>query len=169
MWSLIDILIRSSLQMNTSGRRYDFCAQGPCYHNGECVQTSQEPGYKCRCAGSGYYGARCEISKKSIRLKGCDVYGYHTIRAPVSYFLINFFEMFDRYQSTRVIWITNPEMRRYLCQNMLSKIWIYTLGILSYKIINIFLWSRFFLLLTQFFNLLLLSTNKEIKHLQNII
>ncbi|XP_050443072.1 protein crumbs-like isoform X2 [Adelges cooleyi] len=42
------------------GRRYDFCAQGPCYHNGVCVQTSQEPGYKCRCSGTGYYGARCE-------------------------------------------------------------------------------------------------------------
>ncbi|NP_001233055.1 uncharacterized protein LOC100569781 precursor [Acyrthosiphon pisum] len=42
------------------GRRFDFCAQGPCNHNGVCVQTSQEPGYKCRCAGTGYYGARCE-------------------------------------------------------------------------------------------------------------
>lgn len=49
--------------MCSTGRRYDFCAQGPCYHNGVCVQTSQEPGYKCRCAGTGYYGARCEISK----------------------------------------------------------------------------------------------------------
>jgi len=29
-----------------------------------CVQTSQEPGYKCRCAGTGYYGARCETSNK---------------------------------------------------------------------------------------------------------
>lgn len=47
-----------------TGRRFDFCAQGPCNHNGVCVQTSQEPGYKCRCAGTGYYGARCEISNK---------------------------------------------------------------------------------------------------------
>lgn len=45
------------------GRRFDFCAQGPCQHNGVCVQTSQEPGYKCRCSGTGFYGARCEISK----------------------------------------------------------------------------------------------------------
>jgi len=47
-----------------TGRRFDFCAQGPCNHNGVCVQTSQEPGYKCRCAGTGYYGSRCETSNK---------------------------------------------------------------------------------------------------------
>lgn len=42
------------------GRRYDVCQRNPCFHNGVCSQTSQEPGYKCLCGGTGYYGPRCQ-------------------------------------------------------------------------------------------------------------
>ncbi|XP_066994954.1 protein crumbs homolog 2 [Anabrus simplex] len=42
------------------GRRYDVCQESPCLHGGTCSQTSFEPGYRCRCEGSGYYGDRCQ-------------------------------------------------------------------------------------------------------------
>ncbi|XP_050303363.1 protein crumbs homolog 1-like [Anthonomus grandis grandis] len=42
------------------GKKKDICkVQIPCLHGGTCIQVSQDPGYKCRCEGSGYYGARC--------------------------------------------------------------------------------------------------------------
>ncbi|XP_059489546.1 notch homolog 2 N-terminal-like protein B [Neocloeon triangulifer] len=39
----------------------DVCYRNPCQNGGACVQSSQEPGYKCRCEGTGYFGRRCEM------------------------------------------------------------------------------------------------------------
>ncbi|XP_015126113.1 multiple epidermal growth factor-like domains protein 10 [Diachasma alloeum] len=50
-----------SCKMALKGRRHDICSrQRPCLHDGSCLQISQEPGYKCQCEGTGYYGARCD-------------------------------------------------------------------------------------------------------------
>ncbi|GLH09621.1 Cadherin-related tumor suppressor [Gryllus bimaculatus] len=44
------------------GRRNDACQNNPCEHGGSCSQTSFEPGYRCRCEGTGYYGTHCHIA-----------------------------------------------------------------------------------------------------------
>ncbi|KAG5868746.1 hypothetical protein JTB14_012082 [Gonioctena quinquepunctata] len=42
------------------GKKKDICkTHNPCLHNGTCIQISQQPGYKCRCEGTGYFGLRC--------------------------------------------------------------------------------------------------------------
>ncbi|CAB3383908.1 Hypothetical predicted protein [Cloeon dipterum] len=38
----------------------DICHRRPCQNGGTCVQRSQEPGYKCICDGTGFFGDRCE-------------------------------------------------------------------------------------------------------------
>lgn len=47
----------------TTGKRNDVCNPNPCLHGGSCIQISQQPGYKCRCEGTGYFGLRCNRGK----------------------------------------------------------------------------------------------------------
>ncbi|XP_011877077.1 PREDICTED: zinc metalloproteinase nas-37-like isoform X2 [Vollenhovia emeryi] len=43
------------------GRRSDICSRSkPCMNEGSCSQISSEPGFKCRCEGTGFYGTYCE-------------------------------------------------------------------------------------------------------------
>ncbi|KAI4489556.1 hypothetical protein M0802_010993 [Mischocyttarus mexicanus] len=43
------------------GRLNDTCYKSnPCLHGGSCSQISPDPGFKCRCEGTGYFGTRCE-------------------------------------------------------------------------------------------------------------
>ncbi|KAJ1525067.1 hypothetical protein ONE63_009912 [Megalurothrips usitatus] len=42
------------------GQRRNQCGETPCQHGGACSQTTMEPGYKCRCEGTGFYGPRCQ-------------------------------------------------------------------------------------------------------------
>ena len=43
------------------GRRGDICYRSkPCMNGGSCLQISSEPGFKCRCEGTGYYGSHCD-------------------------------------------------------------------------------------------------------------
>ncbi|XP_018569830.1 protein jagged-2-like [Anoplophora glabripennis] len=47
-------------QSALKGKKKDICkTSNPCLHNGTCIQISQQPGYKCRCEGTGYFGLRC--------------------------------------------------------------------------------------------------------------
>lgn len=53
---------RQSLNLDNpcSGQRRNQCGETPCMHGGACSQTTMDPGYKCRCEGTGYYGPRCQ-------------------------------------------------------------------------------------------------------------
>lgn len=43
------------------GRRSDICYRSkPCLNGGSCLQISSDPGFKCRCEGTGYYGPHCD-------------------------------------------------------------------------------------------------------------
>ncbi|XP_029172522.1 uncharacterized protein LOC114941647 isoform X1 [Nylanderia fulva] len=43
------------------GGRSDICSRSkPCLNEGSCSQISSEPGFKCRCEGTGFYGTYCE-------------------------------------------------------------------------------------------------------------
>ncbi|XP_076678067.1 uncharacterized protein LOC143374086 [Andrena cerasifolii] len=43
------------------GKRSDICYRlKPCLNGGSCLQISSEPGFQCRCEGTGYYGSRCD-------------------------------------------------------------------------------------------------------------
>ncbi|XP_071446613.1 adhesive plaque matrix protein 2-like isoform X2 [Hetaerina americana] len=42
------------------GRRHNICSENPCQNEGACIQTTVDPGYRCRCEGTGFYGSRCE-------------------------------------------------------------------------------------------------------------
>ncbi|RZF48036.1 hypothetical protein LSTR_LSTR002102 [Laodelphax striatellus] len=44
------------------GRKVDYCQRSPCLHGGTCSQITQEPGFRCRCEGTGYYGTRCQFN-----------------------------------------------------------------------------------------------------------
>lgn len=47
-------------QSALKGKKRDICkTHNPCMRNGTCIQISQHPGYRCRCEGTGYFGARC--------------------------------------------------------------------------------------------------------------
>ncbi|KAL2747740.1 multiple epidermal growth factor-like domains protein 6 [Vespula maculifrons] len=56
------------------GRLNDICYRSnPCLHGGSCSQISPNPGFKCRCEGTGYYGTRCEKScpaSNNLRYRG---------------------------------------------------------------------------------------------------
>ncbi|XP_012258141.1 protein crumbs-like [Athalia rosae] len=43
-----------------NGSRNDICYRRPCRHGGSCLQISQDPGFKCQCEGTGFYGPRCD-------------------------------------------------------------------------------------------------------------
>lgn len=34
---------------------------------GICTQTVQDPGFACKCEGTGFYGQRCERGKKNVK------------------------------------------------------------------------------------------------------
>ncbi|XP_039763428.1 cubilin-like [Pararge aegeria] len=40
-------------------RSSNVCSRTPC-QRGICIQTVQDPGFTCKCEGTGYYGQRCE-------------------------------------------------------------------------------------------------------------
>ncbi|XP_046389892.1 adhesive plaque matrix protein 2-like [Ischnura elegans] len=42
------------------GRSHNICSENPCLNDGACSQTTVDPGYRCRCEGTGFYGSRCE-------------------------------------------------------------------------------------------------------------
>ncbi|XP_025836148.1 adhesive plaque matrix protein 2-like [Agrilus planipennis] len=46
-------------QAALKGKKRDICNPNPCVNEGSCLQISQHPGYKCRCEGTGFFGARC--------------------------------------------------------------------------------------------------------------
>ncbi|XP_066151145.1 protein cueball-like [Euwallacea fornicatus] len=47
-------------QAALKGKKKDICkTNNPCMHGGTCIQISQQPGYKCRCEGTGFFGMRC--------------------------------------------------------------------------------------------------------------
>ncbi|KAH1003415.1 hypothetical protein HUJ04_003347 [Dendroctonus ponderosae] len=47
-------------QAALKGKKKDICkTNNPCLHGGTCIQISQQPGYKCRCEGTGFFGMRC--------------------------------------------------------------------------------------------------------------
>lgn len=62
MISWIDLLDRN-IEYLYLGSRRDVCQRNPCHNGGTCSQTSFEPGYRCRCEGTGYYGNRCQHGK----------------------------------------------------------------------------------------------------------
>ncbi|KAE8748307.1 hypothetical protein FOCC_FOCC004943 [Frankliniella occidentalis] len=51
------------------GRRNQ-CGESPCQHGGACSQTTMDPGYKCRCEGTGFYGPRCQYQCPSPGTEG---------------------------------------------------------------------------------------------------
>ncbi|GJQ87989.1 hypothetical protein Trydic_g12915 [Trypoxylus dichotomus] len=63
------------------GKRSDSCHPSPCQHGGSCIQISQPPGFKCRCEGTGYFGARCNRAcpRPGVRLLGDVVFPYECI------------------------------------------------------------------------------------------
>ncbi|XP_015595696.1 multiple epidermal growth factor-like domains protein 10 [Cephus cinctus] len=55
------------------GVRHDICHRKPCLHGGSCLQITQDPGYKCLCEGTGFYGIRCDKScpgPNNLRFRG---------------------------------------------------------------------------------------------------
>ncbi|XP_011877076.1 PREDICTED: uncharacterized protein LOC105567114 isoform X1 [Vollenhovia emeryi] len=54
-------LVLKTLTCLVTGRRSDICSRSkPCMNEGSCSQISSEPGFKCRCEGTGFYGTYCE-------------------------------------------------------------------------------------------------------------
>lgn len=52
------------MSLHFSGRKRDICkTNNPCMHSGTCIQISPQPGFKCRCEGTGYFGLRCNRRK----------------------------------------------------------------------------------------------------------
>ncbi|XP_031826445.1 uncharacterized protein LOC116424320 isoform X3 [Nomia melanderi] len=60
------------------GKRSDTCHRlKPCLNGGSCLQISSEPGFKCRCEGTGYYGPFCD--------KPCPGLNHLRLRGPFPY------------------------------------------------------------------------------------
>ncbi|XP_047115040.1 adhesive plaque matrix protein 2-like [Schistocerca piceifrons] len=51
---------REECRKALKGRGDDPCQVNPCENGGSCSQISFEPGYRCRCEGTGFYGNRCQ-------------------------------------------------------------------------------------------------------------
>ncbi|XP_031826444.1 uncharacterized protein LOC116424320 isoform X2 [Nomia melanderi] len=59
-------------------KRSDTCHRlKPCLNGGSCLQISSEPGFKCRCEGTGYYGPFCD--------KPCPGLNHLRLRGPFPY------------------------------------------------------------------------------------
>ncbi|XP_068632884.1 cubilin-like [Battus philenor] len=50
-------------------RNSNVCYRQPCVR-GICIQTAQDPGFACKCEGTGYYGQRCEKACPTIPVRG---------------------------------------------------------------------------------------------------
>ncbi|KAJ2954512.1 hypothetical protein O0L34_g2795 [Tuta absoluta] len=50
-------------------RNSNICYRVPCLR-GICIQTMQDPGYSCKCEGTGFYGRRCEKACPTIPMRG---------------------------------------------------------------------------------------------------
>ncbi|XP_072931279.1 uncharacterized protein [Epargyreus clarus] len=50
-------------------RSSNVCYRLPCVR-GICIQTVQEPGYACKCEGTGYFGRRCEKACPTALMHG---------------------------------------------------------------------------------------------------
>ncbi|XP_011499123.1 PREDICTED: neurogenic locus notch homolog protein 3-like [Ceratosolen solmsi marchali] len=44
----------------TGGQRNSCYSTTRCMHGGSCLQITSDPGYKCLCEGTGFFGTRCE-------------------------------------------------------------------------------------------------------------
>ncbi|XP_026331842.1 cubilin-like [Hyposmocoma kahamanoa] len=47
----------------------NICSRRPCIR-GICLQTMQDPGFTCKCEGTGYYGMRCEKACPTVPTRG---------------------------------------------------------------------------------------------------
>ncbi|XP_026500672.1 cubilin-like [Vanessa tameamea] len=45
------------------------CSRIPCMR-GICTQTVQQPGYACKCEGTGFFGQRCEKACPTVAVRG---------------------------------------------------------------------------------------------------
>ncbi|XP_046977153.1 cubilin-like [Vanessa cardui] len=45
------------------------CSRVPCMR-GICTQTVQQPGYACKCEGTGFFGQRCEKACPTVAVRG---------------------------------------------------------------------------------------------------
>ncbi|XP_041987298.1 hyaluronan-binding protein 2-like [Aricia agestis] len=54
---------------NMKERSSNICNSLPCMR-GNCLQTQQDPGYLCKCEGTGYYGQRCEKACPTAPVRG---------------------------------------------------------------------------------------------------
>ncbi|KAF7273269.1 uncharacterized protein LOC143199123 [Rhynchophorus ferrugineus] len=62
------------------GKKKDICkVNNPCLHGGTCIQISQQPGFKCRCEGTGYFGMRCNRACPVPGVGRGDVFPYECI------------------------------------------------------------------------------------------
>ncbi|XP_023949054.2 cubilin [Bicyclus anynana] len=52
-------------------RSANVCSRTPCLR-GICSQTTQDPGFTCKCEGSGYYGQRCEKACPTAAVYGLE-------------------------------------------------------------------------------------------------
>ncbi|XP_058792780.1 protein cueball-like [Phymastichus coffea] len=44
-----------------TGKRHNAChSANRCLHGGSCLQITSQPGFKCLCEGTGFFGYRCE-------------------------------------------------------------------------------------------------------------
>ncbi|KAK6629501.1 hypothetical protein RUM43_003318 [Polyplax serrata] len=57
-------------------RESDLCQRNPCRNGGTCSQTTHDPGFKCRCEGTGFYGQRCQYAcpKLGVPIQGAFPY-----------------------------------------------------------------------------------------------
>ncbi|XP_017781101.1 PREDICTED: cell death abnormality protein 1-like [Nicrophorus vespilloides] len=61
------------------GKRSNGCYPNPCMHEGSCIQISQAPGFKCRCEGTGFFGARCSRACPKGGAGRYDIFPYECI------------------------------------------------------------------------------------------
>ncbi|XP_047041233.1 cubilin-like [Helicoverpa zea] len=50
-------------------RSSNVCSRMPCLR-GNCIQTVQDPGFTCKCEGTGFYGQRCEKACPTVPVRG---------------------------------------------------------------------------------------------------
>ncbi|KAG6452497.1 uncharacterized protein LOC115445032 isoform X1 [Manduca sexta] len=59
----------NALRGNVQERTTNICYRMPCVR-GICIQTAQEPGFTCKCEGTGYFGQRCEKACPTVPMHG---------------------------------------------------------------------------------------------------
>lgn len=68
-------------------------------HGGSCIQISQQPGFKCRCEGTGYFGLRCNRGNTSYYI----YLQIHTISVLITFELTTNNRLTDLYHYFRHI------------------------------------------------------------------